>query len=58
MNYLGTAVGNRSKFGIQTGIMPGVFVGKDCVIGPGSVVFQNVPNSARIITRFQTQILK
>jgi len=58
LNYLGTAVGNRSKFGIQTGIMPGVFVGKDCVIGPGSVVFQNVPNSARIITRFQTQILK
>ncbi|MDP2926590.1 MAG: sugar phosphate nucleotidyltransferase [bacterium] len=42
LTYLGTAVGNRSRFGIQIGVMPGVLVGKNCTIWPGTIVFENV----------------
>jgi len=55
---LGVIVGKNSYFGLHSSTMPGVFIGSDCVIGPGTVVFKNVPDNSKVITKFQTQILK
>lgn len=55
---LGLVVGENSFFGIHSGTMPGIFIGSNCVIGPGTVVFENVPDNTKVITKFQTQILK
>ncbi len=56
--YFGTAIGRNTRIGIGVGVMPGVFIGSDCVIGPGSVIFENVSDNSKVITRFYTQILK
>lgn len=55
---LGVIVGRNSYFGVHSSTMPGIFIGSDCVIGPGTVVFDNVPDNTKMITKFQTQILK
>jgi hypothetical protein len=38
--------------------MPGVFLGKSCLVGPAAIVFENVPDSTKLVTKTQTQILK
>ena len=53
----GTVISRNTAVGINVGIMPGVFVGSNCLIGPGSVIFENVPDNSKVITKFQTQIL-
>ncbi|MDP3093180.1 MAG: sugar phosphate nucleotidyltransferase [bacterium] len=55
---LGVIVGRNSYFGLHSSTMPGVFIGSDCIIGPGTIVFKNVPDNSKVITKFQTQILK
>ncbi len=58
LSRLGVVVGRNSYFGLHSSTMPGVFIGSNCVIGPGTVVFENVPDNSKVITKFQTQILK
>lgn len=53
LTYFGTVVGNNSCFGIQSGTMPGVFIGSDCAIGPGTLVFQNIEDNATLFTEFK-----
>ncbi|MBI4359397.1 MAG: NTP transferase domain-containing protein [Candidatus Nealsonbacteria bacterium] len=43
--YFGAVVGNRSQFGVQVGVMPGVLVGRDCTVWPGTIVFENIPDN-------------
>ena len=45
LTCFGTVVGNNSSFGIQSGTMPGVLIGSDCVIGPGTLVFENLDDN-------------
>jgi len=40
--YLETRIGARSSIGARAVIMPGVTIGEDCVIEPGSVVSQDI----------------
>jgi len=42
LTSFGVAIGNNSKFGIQSGTMPGVLIGSNCVVGPGTLVFKNI----------------
>ena len=37
--------------GIHSGTMPGVFVGHDCVIGPGARIFENVQDGQRVFLK-------
>lgn len=48
LTSLGTAIGDNTHFGIQSGTMPGTLVGSDCVISPGVILFQNVPNGSLV----------
>lgn len=53
--FFGTVVGNETHFGIHTGIMPGVFVGSSCLIGPGTMVFKNMPDNTKLSVRFNAK---
>lgn len=44
---LGTIIGDKTSLGIKVGTMPGVLIGGDSVVGPGTLVFKNVPANSR-----------
>ena len=46
--YLETRIGARSVIGARAVIMPGVTIGEDCVVEPGSVVAQDVAHGQRV----------
>ena len=50
--FFGTVVGNETHFGIHTGIMPGVFVGSGCLIGPGTMIFKDMPDNTKLSAKF------
>ncbi|MFH1363848.1 MAG: DapH/DapD/GlmU-related protein, partial [Candidatus Omnitrophota bacterium] len=55
LTSLGTIIGNNSSFGIKSGTMPGVLIGSDCQIGPGTLVFKNIEDGKSIFTKFDTE---
>lgn len=54
---LGVIIGERTEIGIHVGTMPGVLVGNEVVVGPGTLIFDNVEDGARIYIR-QSVIVK
>lgn len=54
LTYLGAIIGNNSRFGIHAGTMPGVLIGSNCVVGPGTLVFENLENNSKIFTEFKS----
>ncbi len=50
---LGVIVGENTKIAINCSLMPGKFIGSNCQIGPGSVVFENIEDSANFYTEFK-----
>lgn len=55
---LGSIVGKDTKIGINTSLMPGVLIGSDCVVGPGSVVFENIEDHTTFYTKFESVVKK
>ncbi len=53
LSYFGSAIGDNSCFGIQSGTMPGVLIGSNCVVGPGALVFENIEDNASFFTEFK-----
>ncbi|OYX61964.1 MAG: hypothetical protein B7Y89_10835 [Novosphingobium sp. 32-60-15] len=47
--YLDTHIGENTRIGARAIIMPGVTVGKYCVVEPGSVVTRDIPDGIRVI---------
>ncbi len=54
LTSLGAIVGENTHIGINVSLMPGVLIGSNCVIGPGSVVFGNIEDGATFYTKFST----
>jgi UDP-N-acetylglucosamine diphosphorylase / glucose-1-phosphate thymidylyltransferase / UDP-N-acetylgalactosamine diphosphorylase / glucosamine-1-phosphate N-acetyltransferase / galactosamine-1-phosphate N-acetyltransferase len=52
-NSLGVIVGQNSKIGINSSLMPGKFIGSNCLIGPGSLVFENIKDNQIFYTQFK-----
>ncbi len=52
LTYLGVITGDNVRFGIHSGTMPGVLIGSDCIIGPGTLVFENLENNSKLFTEF------
>lgn len=48
----GCVLGQNSQTGINSSIMPGVLIGSNCQINPGSIVFENIEDN----TNFHTEI--
>lgn len=55
---LGAFVGSGSAIGIKVSTMPGVVIGKNAVIGPSTVVMQNVSDNTKYYTKFQEVVNK
>jgi len=53
LTSFGVIVGENSKFGIHSGTMPGVLIGSDCSIGPGTLVFENLEDETTFYTEFK-----
>ncbi|OGZ23803.1 MAG: hypothetical protein A3A08_02880 [Candidatus Nealsonbacteria bacterium RIFCSPLOWO2_01_FULL_41_9] len=53
LTYFGIAVGDNSKFGIHAGTMPGKLIGSNSVIGPGSLVSENIEDNTSFFTEFK-----
>ncbi len=47
LTYFGVVVGDNTSIGIRAGTMPGVLIGSDCTVGPGTIVFQNMQDRSR-----------
>lgn len=58
LTYLGAAVGNRTRVGVGSLIMPGVLVGRDCLVGPGSLVFENINDQTTFYQKFKRTVVK
>lgn len=49
----GCVLGNNTQTGINVSLMPGVLIGSDCIVGPGSVVSENLENNCKFYTKFE-----
>lgn len=45
---LGLVCGRRASFGVQAATMPGVQVGEGSIIGPGVILYRDVPDGRRL----------
>ena len=52
-NSLGVIVGENTKIGINCSLMPGRLIGSGCVIGPHSVVFENIEDNTTYFTELK-----
>lgn len=53
LDSLGVIVGEATKIGIHCSLMPGVLIGSNCVIGPATLVFENIEDNATLFTEFK-----
>lgn len=58
LTYFGAAIGQNTKIGINTGIMPGVLIGSNVIVGPGSVVFDNIPDNTLFYQEYKNIVKK
>ncbi|OGH39312.1 MAG: hypothetical protein A3B44_02415 [Candidatus Levybacteria bacterium RIFCSPLOWO2_01_FULL_38_21] len=58
LKRLGTIIGSNVKVGIKSSTMPGVLIGGGSIIGPSTVVLQNVPESTKYYTKFKEIVVK
>ncbi len=49
----GLVMGQRSFLGVNVNTMPGVFIGSNCVVGPGSIVRSNIKSDMVFYTEFK-----
>ncbi len=54
----GAVLGNNIKVGVNSSLMPGVLIGSNCIIGPHSLVMENIEDKTTYFTKFQKVIKK
>lgn len=54
LTSLGAIVGENTHIGINVSLMPGVLIGSNCVVGPGSVVFEDVEDNTVLYSQFKS----
>lgn len=57
-NSLGAIVGPNTHIGINVSLMPGVLIGSNCAVGPGSVVLENLEENTVFYSEFRNHIDK
>ncbi len=53
-NFLGAIIGDNVDIGVNVSIMPGVQIGSDAKIGPGTIVKENVGNDETVYVKQDT----
>jgi bifunctional UDP-N-acetylglucosamine pyrophosphorylase/glucosamine-1-phosphate N-acetyltransferase len=54
LTYFGVVVGDDTRFGINCGSMPGILIGADCTVGPGTLIMENIEDSSKVYTSYAT----
>ncbi|MBI5223541.1 NTP transferase domain-containing protein [Candidatus Micrarchaeota archaeon] len=57
-NKLGAFVGEGTKFGVLSCVMPGKIVGSNCLIHSNVIVNQNIPSDSDVFVKQQLEITK
>jgi len=52
--HLGIITGEDVRVGVNVSFMPGVMMGQNSVVGPHSVVFNNIPDGTKFYTRYSS----
>jgi len=55
---LGCFVGENTKIGVNCSLMPGIFIGSNCLIGPKTLVSENIENNTKYYATFEKIIKK
>ena len=58
LKSLGIIIGENVKIGINVSLMPGIFIGSNCIIGPKSLVMESIKDNLTYYTKFQKVIKK
>lgn len=58
LDSLGCIMGRNSKTGINVSLMPGILIGSNVIIGPNSVVLENIKDNTIFYTKFQKSVKK
>jgi len=53
LNSFGVVIGENTKIGINCSLMPGKLIGSDCLIGPKTVVSENIQNNTSFYAEFK-----
>lgn len=56
--FLGAVSGKNVHIGVKSSTMPGVLLGQNCVIGPSTVVTQNIEENTKYYSKFQGIVIK
>ena len=56
--FLGMTVGDNTRFGIRVNTMPGILIGSNSLIGPGSMVMKNLPSDSVFYNKFEEVVKK
>ncbi|MFH0792284.1 MAG: sugar phosphate nucleotidyltransferase [bacterium] len=54
LTSFGCIIGSGSRLGVNVSTMPGVFIGRNAIIGPGTIVKENVENNTTYYSEFKT----
>lgn len=57
-NYLGMIASHNVRFGIHAGTMPGTIIGFSSLVGPGTMVFENIEDNTTVFTKFEKVVEK
>ena len=53
LDSLGVIMGENTKIGIHCSLMPGILIGSNCIVGPHSLVMENIENNTTFYTEFK-----
>lgn len=56
--HFGAIIGSHVAFGIKVGTMPGVIIGNNVIIGPGTTVMENIEDNVTYYTEFKKTVKK
>ncbi|MBU4154406.1 MAG: NDP-sugar synthase [Proteobacteria bacterium] len=55
---LGIIMGENSFFGVNVSAMPGILIGSNCIIGPGSIIKENIDSNMVCYAEFKNVVKK
>ncbi len=53
LTSFGAIIGDNTRFGIHAGTMPGILIGSNCSVGPGTLIFENIEDDTTCFTKFE-----
>ncbi len=58
LKYFGLVIGENTKLGINVSTMPGILIGNNCIIGPNTIVRENVSDNTKYYSKFEGVVSK